>query len=114
MTPSAERVVPTVLTDWRPTLRRAAPFLAARGSSLLVRRGLRRAGSPPPSGSGPARPRHARARPSQPAQPGADPLSLLAWLFTPIFQGMFILLVGALQFLTNAASRPPSAGRSSC
>jgi membrane protein insertase, YidC/Oxa1 family, C-terminal domain len=30
--------------------------------------------------------------PLEPAKPGADPLSLLAWLFTPLFQGLFILL----------------------
>src|SRR5688572_6880860 len=35
-----------------------------------------------------------------PAQPGADPISLLAWLFTPIFQGLFILLA-ALYKLTG-------------
>lgn len=31
--------------------------------------------------------------PLVPAQPGADPVSLLAWLFTPVFQALFILLV---------------------
>jgi YidC/Oxa1 family membrane protein insertase len=31
--------------------------------------------------------------PLVPAQPGADPISLLAWLFTPVFQALFILLV---------------------
>ena len=30
---------------------------------------------------------------SVPASPGADPFSLLAWLFTPIFQALFIGLV---------------------
>jgi YidC/Oxa1 family membrane protein insertase len=30
--------------------------------------------------------------PLEPAQPGADPISLLAWLFTPIFQVLFIIL----------------------
>ena len=30
--------------------------------------------------------------PLEPAKPGADPLSLLAWMFTPLFQGLFILL----------------------
>jgi len=32
--------------------------------------------------------------PLEPASPGADPLSLLAWVFTPVFQALFILLVG--------------------
>ena len=36
-----------------------------------------------------------------PAQPGADPVSLLAWLFTPIFQVMLIILVGVYTFLEN-------------
>jgi YidC/Oxa1 family membrane protein insertase len=31
--------------------------------------------------------------PLTPAEPGADPLSLLAWIFNPIFQALFILLV---------------------
>jgi YidC/Oxa1 family membrane protein insertase len=31
--------------------------------------------------------------PLTPAEPGANPVSLLAWLFNPIFQGLFILLV---------------------
>jgi YidC/Oxa1 family membrane protein insertase len=33
--------------------------------------------------------------PLQPAQPGADPVSLLAWLFTPIFTALFIILAAA-------------------
>ena len=31
--------------------------------------------------------------PLTPAEPGSDPMSLLAWLFNPIFQALFILLV---------------------
>jgi len=31
--------------------------------------------------------------PLEPAQPGVDPVSLLAWILNPIFQGLFILLV---------------------
>ena len=49
-----------------------------------------RAGGPPPPPSHP---------PLTPAQPGADPISLLAWLFTPIFQAMFIIMVGVYSFL---------------
>ena len=41
----------------------------------------------------------AARRRSTPAQPGADPISLLAWLFTPIFQTMFIILVAVYEFL---------------
>ena len=33
--------------------------------------------------------------PLEPAQPGADPISLLAWLFTPIFTFLFIILAAA-------------------
>jgi YidC/Oxa1 family membrane protein insertase len=39
--------------------------------------------------------------PLTPAQPGADPISFLAWAFTPIFQVMFIVLVGTYDFLQN-------------
>ncbi len=46
--------------------------------------------SPTPSGSHPPTP---SPTPLVPAQPGADPVSLLAWLFTPVFQALFILLV---------------------
>jgi YidC/Oxa1 family membrane protein insertase len=35
----------------------------------------------------------------RPAQPGADPVSILAWLFNPIFQAFLILMVGIHQFL---------------
>jgi YidC/Oxa1 family membrane protein insertase len=58
-------------------------------------------GAPAPSGAsgGPS------ASPQQPLQPspaGPDPLSLLAFLFTPIFQVMFILLVGVYAALHPA------------
>jgi YidC/Oxa1 family membrane protein insertase len=36
--------------------------------------------------------------PLAPAQPGADPVSLLAWLFTPIFQVLFIILAAVYNF----------------
>ena len=35
--------------------------------------------------------------PLTPAEPGANPLSLLAWVFNPIFQALFIVLVGLEQ-----------------
>jgi YidC/Oxa1 family membrane protein insertase len=44
--------------------------------------------NPSPTGAGPT-PVHNLC----PAQPGADPLSLVSWLFTPIFQGLFLALV---------------------
>ena len=39
--------------------------------------------------------------PLTPAVPGADPISLIAWAFTPIFQVMFIVLCAVYQFLWN-------------
>ena len=44
-------------------------------------------GSPGPSATASPPP------PLEPAVPGADPVSLLAWVFNPIFQALFILLV---------------------
>lgn len=41
------------------------------------------------------------APPLTPAVPGSDPFSTIAWLFTPIFQALFIILVGVYQFLEN-------------
>ena len=38
--------------------------------------------------------------PLTPAQPGADPISFLAWAFTPIFQAMFIVLVAFYDLFT--------------
>ena len=51
--------------------------------------------APSPSASPTAEP-----QPLAPANAGADPLSLLGFLFTPIFQGLFLLLV-ALYALTG-------------
>ncbi len=47
-------------------------------------------GSPLPSAPQP---------PLVPSPPGADPVSLLAWLFTPLFQVMFIILIAVYAFL---------------
>jgi membrane protein insertase Oxa1/YidC/SpoIIIJ len=58
------------------------------------------ASAPGASGSASATP---LPTPLVPAQPGADPVSLLAWLFTPIFQALFILLVGLDQLTGNIA-----------
>ena len=56
-------------------------------------------GAPGASGSLPVSP--TPHPPVTPAPPGADPVSLLAWAFTPIFQSMFIVLVGVYVFLHN-------------
>ncbi|MEX1170426.1 MAG: YidC/Oxa1 family membrane protein insertase [Chloroflexota bacterium] len=37
--------------------------------------------------------------PLKPAEPGADPISFLAWAFTPIFQVMLIILIAVYAFL---------------
>jgi YidC/Oxa1 family membrane protein insertase len=56
--------------------------------------------APGASGGSPA-PTATPHPPLTPAQPGADPLSLLAWLFNPIFQVMLIILIGVYVFLQN-------------
>src|SRR4051794_18437529 len=54
-----------------------------------------------PGATGPGGASATPAPPLTPATPGADPVSLLAWLFTPIFQTMFIVMVGVYEFLYN-------------
>jgi YidC/Oxa1 family membrane protein insertase len=39
--------------------------------------------------------------PLRPAEPGADPVGLLAWIFTPIFQVLFIILAAVYQLFEN-------------
>ena len=57
-------------------------------------------GTVTPTGSATPHPTPTHAPPLVPAKPGADPISLLAWLFTPIFQTMFIVLVAAYDAFT--------------
>ena len=52
-------------------------------------------GSAPPAGSPTPNP---AAVPLQPAQP-TEPFTAIAWLFTPIFQGLFIVLAGSYALL---------------
>jgi YidC/Oxa1 family membrane protein insertase len=52
-----------------------------------------------PGASGSPHPSPTPQPPLTPAQPGADPLSFLAWVFTPIFQVMFIILVAVYDVL---------------
>ena len=56
--------------------------------------------APGASGGSPA-PTATPHPPLTPAKPNADPLSLLAWLFNPIFQTMLIILIGVYSFLWN-------------
>jgi YidC/Oxa1 family membrane protein insertase len=81
------------------TVRRYLPLLVPLAIALLV------AACAPGSGgtgaSGAPTPTHTPAAPLTPAPIGADPVSLLAWLFTPIFQSMLIILIAVYQFLEN-------------
>jgi YidC/Oxa1 family membrane protein insertase len=52
-----------------------------------------------PSGSG-AVPSPSHMPPLEPAKP-TDPLSLISWIFTPLFQVMLIILLAVYQFLEN-------------
>jgi YidC/Oxa1 family membrane protein insertase len=57
-------------------------------------------GSPAPSVPAP---------PLVPAEPGADPITFLAWVFTPVFKAMFIVLV-AVYDLLRAIGVPAAIG----
>ncbi len=57
-------------------------------------------GGPGAGGSG-AAPSATPHPPLEPAKPGTDPLSIIAWAFTPIFQTMFIIMMAVYQFLEN-------------
>jgi YidC/Oxa1 family membrane protein insertase len=77
------------VTRFSPLLARLAPILFLVGIALVVAAcipgtnvGVGPNGSPIPSQA-----------PLQPASPGANPIDLLSWLFTPIFQALFIVLV---------------------
>ncbi len=78
---------------------RVAPVLLLVLLALVVAGCAPVTGSPGASGSLPASP--TPHPPLVPAEPGADPISLLAWAFTPIFQLMFIVLVGTYDILRN-------------
>jgi YidC/Oxa1 family membrane protein insertase len=78
-----------------PALRRMLPGLLLFAIVPLVVACV--PGAPGVPGASPTPP----APPLTPASPGADPISLLAWLFTPIFQSMFIVMVAVYEFLYN-------------
>ena len=79
---------------------------AAAGPALLLVVALLVAGCFPGSeqagGSGAPTPVATPQHPLQPAPAGADPISLLAFLFTPIFQGLFLILAGVYHVLHQA------------
>ena len=81
-----------------PSIRRLTPALAFIALTLVVAACIPGTGAP---GSGGPTPTPTPPPPLQPASPGADPFSLLAWLFTPIFQVMLIILFAVYQFLAN-------------
>ena len=81
--------------DLRTTLRRLAPFALLAIVVLLVAACVPGAASSPGASGGPTQ------TPLAPATPGADPISLLAWLFTPIFQALFIALVAIDQVVRD-------------
>ena len=78
------------MTRLQPQLRRLLPLLLLVVIVLVVS-GCSALGQAP-AGSGGPTPSHSQA-PLVPASPGANPVELLAWLFTPIFQALFITLV---------------------
>jgi YidC/Oxa1 family membrane protein insertase len=78
-------------------IRRLLPVLAIAAISLAVAACLPGSGG---SGGAPT-PTPTPMPPLTPATPGADPVSLFAWLFTPIFQVMLIILLAVYQVLEN-------------
>ena len=76
-----------------PAMRRMLPGLLIAAIIPLVVACV--PGVPGAPGASPTPP----APPLTPASPGADPISLLAWLFTPIFQAMFIVMVAVYDVL---------------
>jgi YidC/Oxa1 family membrane protein insertase len=79
-----------------PTVRRIVLAVLIAAIALVVAACL-----PGGGGSGGPTPTPTPMPPLTPASPGADPVSLFAWLFTPIFQVMLIILLAAYQFLEN-------------
>ncbi len=78
------------MTRLKVLLVRLAPILFLLGVALVV--AACAAPGSTPGGSGHPAPSFSQA-PLAPAKPGANPIDLLAWLFTPIFQTLFIVLV---------------------
>jgi YidC/Oxa1 family membrane protein insertase len=79
------------------TVRRILPVVLIAAFALVVAACLPGGGG----GSGAPTPTATPVPPLHPASPGADPVSLFAWLFTPIFQVMLIILLAVYQFLEN-------------
>jgi len=84
------------------TLGRLLPLLAIVAVALVVAACAGPTGSPGSSGGPTATPTPPAALPLTPVHPG-DPFSLISWLFTPLFQAFFILLVGLDKLTGNIA-----------
>ena len=82
-----------------PTLRRIGPALLIAVVFALILAACV-PGATPTGSDGQPIPSQA-APPLEPAKPGSDPVQTIAWLFTPIFQTMFIILIAVYQFLEN-------------
>jgi YidC/Oxa1 family membrane protein insertase len=80
------------LPSLRSSLGRLLPILPLVAFALIVAACAAPGGSPGASGVPAVTPTPPAAIPLAPVQP-SEPLSLVAWLFTPIFQAFFILLV---------------------
>ncbi|RPI01585.1 MAG: YidC/Oxa1 family membrane protein insertase, partial [Zetaproteobacteria bacterium] len=74
------------MTSSLPSMRRLAPILLIVAVAFVV-------SACTPESLAPGDPGFVPQAPLAPAQLGADPVSLLAWLFTPIFQAFFLVLV---------------------
>jgi len=81
----------TRVTRLQKLLVRLAPVLFLVVIALVVAACIPGGGAGAGASGAPS-PSHSQA-PLHPAAPGANPMDLLAWLFTPIFQVLFIVLV---------------------
>jgi YidC/Oxa1 family membrane protein insertase len=92
-----------VTTRLKETLVRLAPFLFVVAIAVVVT-ACGQALAPGASGASPnPTPTPTPPMPLEPATPGANPFSTLAWLFTPIFQLLFIIMVGFDSLTGNIA-----------
>lgn len=80
------------VTRLQHLLVRLAPLLFIVAIALIVAACIPGTGSVASGATPVPSPSHSQA-PLHPASPGANPLDLIAWLFTPIFQALFITLV---------------------
>jgi YidC/Oxa1 family membrane protein insertase len=82
------------VTSLRSVWGRIGPFVLLILMTLVVAACV---GDPGASGGPAASP--TPAPPLKASEPGADPISFLSWIFTPIFQAMFIILIAVYVFL---------------